>query len=215
MRLSYEVETFLHKQDWLEARRGSLGASEMATIMGMGFDSRESLMRQRLSGEEKNLDHIVRVQCGVHLEEYAIQLLCNALGAGGHVLRSPFPWTIAKRRDNPGIHWSPDCMVLTDDGLVPGEVKATKMVKPWKDAYDKKAVLTKGDECCPAIYYAQCQVAMYVTDAPYAHLGAIMNTDEFAHRCIPRNQKWIDKMVEAAHLFLEEEDKNRMLGGIL
>ncbi len=191
--MPYTTLGFDDKAGWLAERQNSIGASEVAILTGDNpYQSRDELFRTRTVGSAKDLSKIVRVQAGVYLESYAVRLLADRLPEWT-VTTTAYPWCLCRRVDNPRIHWSPDAFLHRGALIVPGEVKATKAASKWRGG------------AVPRLYWAQCQVACYVTNAPYAFIGAILNTDSFTEpRRIQRDQDWIDTAVECVDEFMQE-----------
>jgi putative phage-type endonuclease len=164
------------RQSWLEWRRGGLGGSDVAALIGVSpWASPWDVWRsKRNPPEEKTNAAMTR---GTRLEG-AIAEWHRAETRGR--LQDGKP---CQHPDLPWMRGTPDCWV-SDVGT---EIKTTRSWDGWTD------------EQVPAVYRAQVQWYMAITGTPHWDLVAFcpMN-DQLRKWRIQRDQKVIDRLIEVA-----------------
>lgn len=171
---------------WLEARKGGIGASEIAQVMGWSlFGSALSLYAAKV-GAAPPLEDSEALEWGRRLEPAIVEAFSDKSGLMatpcGMLLRSPVhPWALA----------TPDAAVLFADGTTgPLQAKSSGAFRTgdWDDGV-------------PAYYNAQVQWELYVTGAARGAIACLFGGQRFAWQLVERDEVLIRGMVAAGAAF--------------
>lgn len=175
--------------EWLAARRNSIGGSDAATVLGKNpYSSPFALWAEKTGTvEPEDISDREAVRLGTDLEQYVAMRWTEA--TGHKVQRTNF---IYKHPNYPFAHANPD-RLLVKGGRVEGlECKTTSN-------WDYIKQLRAGE--IPAAWYCQCVHYMMVMDAARWHLAAIAFGDGFYHFTIERDEAEIAALAEVERNF--------------
>lgn len=174
----------MERGEWLELRRGSIGGSDAAAIVGLNeWISPYSLWADK-TGRLPSKDDTEAMRQGRDLEGYVASRWEEATGK--RVRRCN---AILKNSMFPFAHANIDRDVMGEDAGL--ECKTTSVLRL------KEFV---GGEY-PASYYVQCVHYMAVTGAAKWYLAVLVLNQGFYHYVIERDQGEIDALMEAERTF--------------
>ena len=174
--------------DWLQERRSSVGASEVAAVMGLSPYSTALDVYKSKHGvdaffdpERAYIGHAAEVLISGWIEQFRPELLPIK------------PAVMLRHPDYPWLHASLDRLVTVDGVEVPVQMKSAHFygVKDW-------------EEGTPILVQAQLQTELLVADKPFG-FAAVFGGDM---RCrlyrVERDETFIKMMLEATREFWEE-----------
>lgn len=214
---------------WLSDRMKTLGASEIAPIFGMGFSSRENLIKTKIEQRVKNERKSFSNESTLHGEKYepiALQIYMryiNASGKRNHKIILYQPSSITHSQ-YPFISASPDSIALIVDSDREVDYKKEytleDIINDEKNIHNfytveikcpKKYKKYSGKDCIPCVngyipgyYWTQIQQQMYVIGATY---GEFVNNNFIE---ITENQYDTDKSNNFKGILLETTDTRRV-----
>lgn len=196
--MTLKQTTYSSRDEWLAARRGGLGASDMAVIMGVSpWQSAYGLWAEKTGAIELSADQIEAMEWGLALEDDILDAYSRRTG---RVSWCELPWTIS-------VHPEHDWMRSTFDGwrwddedqtlAIPIQIKTAGVFKKkeWEDDI-------------PLMYQVQCQSEMAVSGAAYETLAVLFGGQKLWWTDIPRNDAFIDVMIEQGRLFWDRVVNN-------
>jgi putative phage-type endonuclease len=168
------------REDWLDLRRGSIGGSDAAAIVGLNeFSSPYTVWADKM-GLLPDKEDSEAMRQGRDLEQYVAERFEEATGK--RVKRSNYTWY---NTDYPFAHATVDRVVIGEDAGL--ECKTTSILNPHRFA----------DGDYPANYYVQCQHYMAVTGKSRWYLAVLVLNKGFYWYCIERDQQEIDALMAA------------------
>ena len=173
----------MSREEWLKARRNSIGGSDAASILGLNpYNSAYSLWCEK-TGKIKpdDISDKEAVRLGNDLEQYVAERFMEATGK--KVRREN---NIIYNSDYPFAHANPDRMVVGEDAGL--ECKTTSS---WEIAQQLK------DGEIPPYWYCQMVHYMMVTGAKRWYLGALVFGVGFFHFTVERNDAEIEALANA------------------
>ena len=143
-----QYKEYPNREEWLQARKNSLGASEVASAMGMGFETQLDLWKEKTETQpHKSLDDNERVNYGTQAEEH-IRALFELKNKDKYKVEY-FPFRIYQSKENP-------FMTCTLDG------ELTRLVDGKKGGWEGKTAwimssqeLSEWDNRIPDKYFIQ------------------------------------------------------------
>ena len=179
----------MSRPEWLAARRHGIGGSDAAAILGVSpWQSRYSLYLDKTSAEPVQKSETAAMRFGNIMEPVVAELFAEQTGM-----------TVTKDT-NLYRHPVHEFMLANLDGLVSttnGDVDALLEVKTSR--YQWKRV--------PDYYVSQVQHYMAVTGMPVTYVAALFNGEEFTYFEIPRDDKYIDRLVNLEGEFWQSVQK--------
>jgi putative phage-type endonuclease len=167
----------MSRPEWLQARRFGIGGSDAAAILGVSpWASKYSLYLDKTSAEPVQKAETAAMRFGNIMEPVVAELFAEQTGM-----------TVTKDT-NLYRHPEHEFMLANLDGVVSttgGDVDALLEVKTSR--YQWKQV--------PDYYVSQVQHYMAVTGMPVTYVAALFNGEEFTYFEIPRDDKYIDRLV--------------------
>lgn len=165
----------------IKERRGYIGASESAAILGLSnWSSPLKVWSEKTSAlPHEDLSDREAIELGNELEDYVARRFCQKTGKKVHRVNATL-----YHKDHPFIACNLDRQVV--DEKVPLECKTAGefMAKDWK-----------GD-VAPNAYVVQVMHQMAVTGAPYAYLAVLIGNREFKWLKVDRDEDMIKTIVE-------------------
>ena len=184
-----------NEADWLEMRRIGIGASDTASIFGVGYvESSPITVWESKTGKPRDVSpETQRIFDRSHLMESVIA--AEYVAETGHEVVDPGEFTIFFSNDD--RYWSLfatlDRVVLhPDHGPVPLELKNIHG-RNWQDY--------EGEEA-PLKHQIQCQHQMAVTSAKFAVLACLIGGADLRVYTIERNERFIETMVSQLDAFV-------------
>lgn len=181
-----EIITGLSREAWLAERRKGISASDISSILGIGFQTPEVLSRVKL-GIEPEPEPNEAMRAGVILEPECIRRYAERFGRD----LSPPP-SLCRRLDAPWMTATPDALV-----------------DPFRHLYEAKCIFSYPDERwgpdlsqkIPDYYATQVTWQMAVTGAERVTLGAYFVGKCFRSYDIDRDPELVEILQEAANEF--------------
>ena len=187
--MSYTVVDVVPDTDeWLAERRASVGASEVAAVMGLSpYNTALDVYKSKhgvdsfFDPERAYVGHAAEVLISGWIEKFRPELLPIK------------PAVMLRHDDHPWLHASLDRLVTVDGVEVPVQMKSAHFygVKDWEDG-------------TPILVQAQLQTELLVADKPFG-FAAMFGGDM---RCrlyrVERDEAFIKLMLEATKEFWEE-----------
>lgn len=180
--LPYPPVVCHNREDWLQARRRSIGASESAAIFGLGYASQSPLTvwASKVHGEE-NFQETQRMKIGKLIEPALRTIFADQNGID---CESPGEFSIYRNPDYPWLGATLDGLALhPDHGPVPVEMKNVD--------FFQRAEWEAGEG--PLKYQIQVQHQLAVTGAPYAYLFGLIGGNTPVTIPVPRNDRFINE----------------------
>lgn len=159
--------------EWLQERRKSVGASEMAAVMGMSQWATALDVYKSKQGVDKPFDPLIALVG--HMDEAVMSRWLVELSGLNPELEPGF---MARSVEYPFIHATPDRMW----GGIPVQLKTAH-----------EYTSHKWDEGIPTEYRVQVQTEMLVTGAPRALLVVRIGSRDFRAIWEHRDQRFIDE----------------------
>lgn len=174
------------QKEWEEARRGSIGGSDAAALLGLNpWSSPYALWGEKtgkLPAEDISGKEAVRL--GHFLEPYVADRFTEETGK--KVRRENF---ILKNSDYPWAHANVDRMVIGEKAGLECKTTSELNLKSLRDGE------------YPANYYCQCMHYMAVTGCEKWYLAVLIGNREFRIFEIARNEEEIAALMEAEERF--------------
>lgn len=173
----------MSREEWLEARRKSIGGSDAAAILGLNdYTSAYALWCDKTGKiTPEDISDKEAVRLGNDLEQYVADRFMEATGK--KVQRCNF---ILYNEDYPFSHANPDRLVVGEDAGL--ECKTTS-------SWDIASQLRNGE--IPKYWYCQMVHYMMVTGAKKWYLGALVFGVGFFHMEVERNDAEISALADA------------------
>ncbi len=172
--------------DWLEARRHSIGGSDAAAIVGLNpYTSRYELWADKL-GRLPPKEENEAMRIGKDFEDYVAKRFCEATGKKVRRERN-----IIINTDFPFAHANVDRMIIGEKAGLECKTTSVLNLKKFNDGN------------YPPVYYVQCQHYMMVTGLPKWYLAVLILGKEFLWFEIPRCETDIEALATAEKQFWE------------
>ncbi len=191
LKVYYKDVDKLPNEEYALIRKNSFGASDIASLLGVGFNTLEDLIAQKqqkfLTDEEKEIGNKPNVKKGRDLEDLILKKYCTALNVEAtkptdmyevyqgltvnfDAIRKDIeiPVEIKYVSTFGGKYWTRDTENLIHDvGMC--ETPTTDLI----DHIESRAAFYG----IPKYYYTQIQVQIAALNAPYGHLCALFDKD--------------------------------------
>lgn len=184
----------MSREDWLNARRSSIGGSDAASVLGLNQYSSPYALWADKTGKAipEDISDREAVRLGNDLEQYVAERWMEATGK--KVRREN---NILYNSEYPFAHANPDRMVIGENAGL--ECKTTSSWEVTKQLRDGKI---------PDYWYVQCSHYMMITGADRWYLGALAFGHGFYHFCIERNEAEINALEDAERCFWDLVETN-------
>lgn len=193
------------RHSWLAGRGQFVTASDVGAIMGLNaYRTRESVLREKKTGERDDLSDNYKVQFGVKMEWFAAHWYAvMAEGKTGGKLVDPGPYTVqecpegklrctvdrfllAPEDEGMANMFRTSCEISVPEKTIIVEVK-TGTAKMWKDGV-------------PPYYYAQAQAQMFVTGVRETNFAVLIVTDAQRKKVWDLDVRDIRNLAERCHM---------------
>ena len=183
-----QSESYANRETWLEARQSTIGATDVAVILGLShYKSAYTLWAEktgRLTPQKENL----AMKLGLMLEPIVADLYRETTGREPLVLED---YQRHSRNATPWLCATPDRLLYYYEGKIkcrmPLELKTSGNDAAWKEGI-------------PMAYQAQVQIQMHCMMASKGALAVLIGNREFRHWDLERN----DRFLKAALPKIEE-----------
>lgn len=179
------------KEEWLELRKGYIGGSEAAAVVGLSPFSTPYQVWAEKTGKVPPFAGNLATEVGTYLEDFVAVLWSRETGRkvqrdNASMVNDLYPWAIADidRR-----------IVGENEGL---EIKTTSSLSLRHFA---------GGEY-PATYYCQCMHYLAVTGWQRWHLAVLIGNSDFRTFVIERNEDEIAALMEAERKLMEKIERD-------
>lgn len=193
-KLIMTVEQMADRAAWLDVRRRGIGGSDASVIVGLNpWKSPFALWLEKTGQTEpEDLSGNERVYWGTQLEEIVAQEFTKRTGKEvrrrGVLQHEIYPFILA----------SVDRLVVGENAGLECKTANGFAERAWE-----------GDEV-PDAYYVQCQHYMMVTGAERWYIAALIGGNHFVYKCIERNEKEIEALMEAETEFWRKVEAKEM-----
>ena len=154
------------RQAWLAAREHSIGASEVAAILGANkFQSAWALWHEK-KGLTPAFQGNIATRMGLALEPLITEMYTEETG---HETTDPGPYTVFSRDDIPGLTCTPDRLVVEGEEIV--RVVELKTM-------GERAAMALQDEI-PLSYQVQLQAQLLITGCEHGDLAVLVGNRKF------------------------------------
>lgn len=175
------------REEWLELRRGYIGGSDAAAVMGLNpYTSPYSLWAEK-TGRVPGFEGNITTKVGAYLEDLVAELFTEETGRkvrrDNHMLvNSDYPWACA----------DVDRVVIGEDALL--EIKTTTALGTMRKI--------RGGEI-PEQYYCQVTHYLAVTGKQKAYIAVLINCRDFKVFEVERDEDEIKALMDAERAFME------------
>lgn len=201
--LHTRVERYDNEQSWLDTRKTGIGASEVASIFGVGYKTQSpvTVWASKVGIDQPEIDEETRelFEIGHEMEPFIAGRFEKRTGFKAN---DPGRFTIFR---HPEIEWlfsTLDRYVIhPEHGPIPLELKHVngRFRNEWKDSDN------------PALKFdIQCQDQMEVTGTDYCYLAAWIGGDTLSVHLVKRNQRFIDAMIKELRKFWSYVERREM-----
>ena len=190
-----KVVELSNESEWLEMRRFGIGASDTASIFGVGYaGSSPVTVWESKTGEPREIEPALRrlFDRGHRMEPV---IAAEYVAETGHEVVDPGEFTIFFSKDERyrNLFATLDRIVLhPDHGPIPLELKNIHG-RNWRDYESDEA---------PLKHQIQCQHQMAVTGAEFAVLACLIGGADLKVYTIERNERFIETMVSQLDAFV-------------
>ena len=174
----------MSREDWLLARKNSIGGSDAAAVVGLSQWASPYSVWCEKTGRTAELEDNEAMRVGRDLEQYVAERFCEATGK--HVRRRN---AILKDPDIPFAHANVDRLIVGEDAGL--ECKTTSALN----------MRSFGDNEYPQNYYVQCMHYMMVTGASKWYLAVLVMGRQFLWFEIERDEAEIEALRAAEEAF--------------
>lgn len=179
----------MNRTEWLAARRFGIGGSDAAAILGVSpWQSRYSLYLDKTSAEPVQKSETAAMRFGNIMEPVIAELFAERANV-----------TVVKDT-NLYRHPEHEFMLANLDGVVSttgGDADALLEVKTSRYQWNR----------VPDYYVSQVQHYMAVTNMPVTYVAALFNGEEFTYFEVPRDEAYIDRLVNLEGEFWQSVQK--------
>jgi putative phage-type endonuclease len=190
--MTYTVEKYPNRPEWMKGRHGSLGASDASAVVGLNsYQSAYGLWVNKTEPVtvESSMDEIA--EWGLLLEPVIIQEFSSRAQVD---CAFPQPFWIFRSIERPHVHAS--CDTLTTTGQ-PVQAKTAH--------FQAGKVWTKE---VPLAYLCQLQLEIYVTGADCGYIAVLIDGYQFRWHKVQRHQTFIDRLLKRIdHFWFEHVQK--------
>lgn len=187
-----------NREAWLDGRGNSIGASEIASVLGCGFCTEQELWAVKVGEKKANdLSENARVKYGSEAEEHLRALFALQFANEYEVEYHPYR-----------VYTNEDAQYLTAtlDGELIRRSDGERGVWECKTAWIMgRRDLAEWANRLPSKYFCQVTSQMFVRDCKFAVLTAQLimpdGTSEIRHYDIKRNENDIEYLVSEAKKF--------------
>lgn len=176
----------MDRKAWLEARRGSIGGSDAASVLGLNPQKAPFALWAEKTGavDPQDISDKEAVRLGTYLEDYVAQRFAEE--AGKRVRKEN---AILRNMDYPWAHANVDRMVIGEKAGLECKTTSELNMKRFRSGE------------YPATYYCQCMHYMAVTGFQKWYLAVLVGNREFLWYEILRNEDEISALMDAERNF--------------
>lgn len=189
----------MSREDWLQARKNTLGGSDSATVVGLNPYSSKFALWAEKTGRIVEKEDSEAMRQGRDLEEYVAKRFCEKTGK--KVRRDN---SIIFNSDYPFAHANVDRLIVGEDAGLECKTTTTLNLKQFKNGE------------YPVNYYVQCMHYMLVTGKKRWYLAVLVLGKGFYDFVIDRDESEIKALAEAEKDFYQyiTDDKEPPVDGM-
>lgn len=163
---THTIQIYKDVQAWHEARKTSIGASEVASVLGLSPFQTPLQLYLRKRGELDPMPETPRMRIGRAVEPALAMLYQHETGRR---LKPAVPFGIYRHVDYPWLHATPDRIISRADGDGILELKSTSEYR--RKSWDEDGV--------PPQYVVQVQAQLICCPFGWASLAALFGTSDW------------------------------------
>lgn len=197
------TEFYDTRSEWLEARKSGIGASEVASIFGVGYVNASpiTVWAEKTGAAKQDIDSetLKRMARGTRLEPFIAMEFEEATGLA---TVDPGDFTIYRSDTYEWLFATLDRWCHhPEHGPIPVELKAVngRFRADWDEEIEP-----------PLKYMVQCQAQMMVTGTRHCYLVGLIGGDELVVRLLERNDAFCEAMVSKLAKFWVYVQKREM-----
>jgi putative phage-type endonuclease len=177
----------IDRREWLDWRRGGIGASDVAGIMGWGYGSPYSIWLEKV-GLAHDPEDNERFEYGRRMEAPIAGWFEDETGL--------FVGCEQERRVHPEVDWA---RATIDGEVFESPAEQSEPIGGF-EAKTASSYAWRADDPPPDMYVAQCQWQMYVCEWPRVWL-AVLHDHRFRVYTVERDEADIKVLLDAANNF--------------
>lgn len=166
-----------NRKTWLDARRGGIGGTDAAKILGVSPYGTALDVFLEKTGAVESGEQSEAARWGQHLEPIVLREAAARLGLQARPGADAFPGGIARHPDDPVIIGSVDGL-LFDGGDRPVAGLEVKTISAWKRGEIGLDGQEADDETCPDAWRVQVYHYAYVTGIPVWYVAVLVGGQE-------------------------------------
>lgn len=176
------MRTFSTREEWLAARRETIGGSDAPVILGLSRWKTPLGLYAEKRGLIPRDDPTEAQRIGHRIENLILDLMDEEIGADGSLSVHGEHLVIDAHATESGLTYSPDGFVRQDDDGPIVALAEAKNRGEWSSS--------EWDEGVPPDVFAQVQHGMEVCDLPAAYVGALLGGNRFRWAKVERDRAW-------------------------
>lgn len=182
------------RESWLTERASVIGASETASILGIGYESAAAVWARKI-GCEVSKEQTDAMRIGLVLQPAIIELARQDLNLP--IVEEP-AWTLRRSAELPFVGASLDGYIPAERDI-PIDTKNVDRIheRKWKDEP-------------PMRYQVQLQQQMLITGADHGYLFALIGGNKTVSHRVERNDRFIEKMLVMLRWFWDCVQSRKM-----
>lgn len=184
-----EVREYPDREAWLEARKGFVSASEAASILGDGYESKFSLWHLKRGADLPPIDP-ERLEAGRRMEPVIAQWYQDVTGRPVEDLG---PWTLVINPEYPWLCATLDRLTEIDGKVGPLELKNPNAFK-----------LKEWDDDIPLRFHVQNQVQMLCSGCVVGSVASIVGGSNFRYLDTTRHEAFQKVILTETKRFHEQ-----------
>lgn len=182
------------RETWLQERAAVIGASETASILGVGYESAAAVWARKI-GREVSKEQTEAMRIGLVLQPAIIELARQDLNLP--IVEEP-AWTLRRHPELPYVGASLDGYIPAVRDIPIDTKNVDRIHAPeWRDAP-------------PMRYQIQLQQQMLITGADHGYLFALIGGNKTAWHRVERNEHFIGKMLLMLQWFWDRVQTRQM-----
>ena len=189
--MAKQVVRYKSRQEWLEARSGGIGASEVASVLGLNpFETRYQLWRRKKGFDAPKQENFA-MRAGHYLEDAVAKFYADATNC--RIIKSTAEDFTIMNPDKPFLRVSPDRLYWRDGAKHSERNKCVLECKTTQMEVDAATL--------PQHWFCQIQMNMGVAELEQGALAWLTMGREFGYRDILFDKDFFDWMVEEVDKF--------------
>ena len=195
-----EISTVgMSREEWLEARRGTIGGSDAAAIVGLSDYATPLSVYMDKKGMTPDKPDTLAMRLGRELEDLVARLFCEEMASRGTPKKVRRRNAMIYNMDYPFAHANVDRWIVGANAGLECKTTSELNLKRFKNGE------------FPPYYYAQCVHYMAVTGAKKWYLAVLVGNKKLYVFEIERDEDEIRALMDAERAFFE----NHLVPGVM